>query len=152
MAHQVLPAVLAVALALAGGVNTSAEPPRKSIGLLTCTLNDRGGDGTARDISCAFVPSTAPGQEQKYVGAVRGLPADAQGKQVLMWTVMAPAGMEPTAGFLEQRYLKEKTAGHPPHWAGEARTEISLEFQTHGSAELGSAIADVVLRAGATRA
>lgn len=144
-------ALLFLALTLTGGLKTSAEPPRTPIGLLTCTLDDEAGRGAGRDMSCAFAPSASPTREQKYKGAAYGLSIKAPGKQVLIWTAMAPAGMEPAVGLLEQRYVREKSAGHPPHWPGEKNPEISLEFQNHGSAELGSSITSVELRAEATR-
>jgi hypothetical protein len=102
-------------------------------------------------MSCAFAPSASPTREQKYKGAIYVLAIKAPGKQVLIWTVVAPAGTEPAVGLLEQRYVREKSAGHPPHWPGEKNREISLEFQNHGSAELGNSITSIELRAEATR-
>jgi hypothetical protein len=144
-------ALLLLALTLTVSINVSAESPRTPIGLLTCTLDDEAGRGAGRDMSCAFAPSASPTREQKYAGAVHGLATGAPGKQVLIWTVVARAGTAPAVGLLEQRYVREKSAGHPPHWAGELNSEISLQFQNHGSAELGSSITSVELRAEATR-
>lgn len=147
MRYQLIISLIAVGFA----ATSVAEQPRTTVGVLTCTLRESTHD-RPENLMCGFRTSASVATEEKYVGTVHGLALPSIGKQVLMWTVIAPAHTKWPAGFLAQRYVKAKVDGHPPSWVGERNTVISLQFETHESAELGSSIARIDLKLSGTSA
>jgi hypothetical protein len=124
---------------------TSAEEPRTTVGVLTCTLADRTTDGASK-MTCGFKP-TGTSADEKYDGNLQLLNPSVAGKQVLVWAIVAPANAKLSAGFLSQRYVKAKSAeGQPPSWIGETNSGIALQFESHGDAALSKSIEHVELK------
>ena len=148
MRHSVLVVAFVV---LTGMVRSAcAEGALSSIGVLTCTLTDDASDKVSK-VSCGFKSATSA-TEEKYEGIVRGLARVNAGKQVLMWSVLAPAGTQRSAGLLAQNYSRAKQPGHPPSWTGDKNSGVALIFETHGDSELGSAITEIELEVATTPA
>jgi hypothetical protein len=148
MRCHLLLSLIGFCLAAAAG---AAEEPRTTVGVLTCTLKETT-QNSPENIMCGFKSDGSTIADEKYNGTVQGPALAAVGKQVLIWTVVAPAKMKLVAGFLTQGYIKAKVPGHPPEWVGEQNPMITLQFETHESAELGSGIARIDLKLEGTSA
>ncbi len=146
--HRLVLTILATVTLAATSV--AGESPR-TIGILTCTLKERTKD-SPENMMCGFARAAGAAHEEKYVADVRGLSLPAVGKQVLVWTVSARSTTKPAAGFLAQEYTRLKVPGHAPAWVGQRNSTIALQFESHGSAELGSSIATIVLKIATTSA
>ena len=77
-------------LMLAPSIVAAQQTP-SNVGVLTCSLVPA--ETKARPLSCGFKP-TSSGAEGRYVGAIREGGLGLQGKQILVWTVMASEGMK----------------------------------------------------------
>ena len=132
-------------------IKSGAEEARRTMGVLTCTLKEPTRE-SPDNMMCGFARTPGSAPEEKYVANVRGLALSMLGKQVLVWSVPAPAGTKPIAGFLAQHYSRQKAPGHAPLWVGQKNSTISLQFESHGSAELGSGIETIALNVATTSA
>jgi uncharacterized protein DUF992 len=141
---------LVVVLAMGLATPALAEEPRTTIGVLTCTLA-KTAEAQPGGMTCGF-KATGSAAEEKYSGTVQGLSPLPDGKQVLVWSVIGPASIKVSGGLLAQRYARAKVAGQPPAWVGETNSGVVLQFETHGSAEAGSAIAGIELKLTGTSA
>jgi hypothetical protein len=128
---------------------TGVAEPRRTIGLLTCTLKEGTRDGP-ENMLCGFARSAGPAPDEKYAADVRGLALLSLGKQVLIWSVSVSATTKPISGFLAQKCARQKAPGHAPLWVGQKNPAITLQFESHGSAELGSGIETIVLKIATT--
>jgi len=130
---------IAVLLLLANGA--LAQESRTNLGVLTCTLGDKG------TLTCGFKP-TESGAEERYVGTIgsriEGAPAS---KVVLIWAVTGPASLKVSAGMLAQRFVKGGgPAAQPPTLVGEMKSAIILQFETNNGTEASDAITHVELK------
>ena len=128
-----------------------AEEARRTVGVLTCTLKEPTRD-SPENMMCGFSRAAGSAPDEKYAATVRGLALTTVGKQVLVWSVSVPAIVKPITGFLAQQYSRQKAPGHAPLWVGQKDSTITLQFETHGSAELGSGIETINLRIATTSA
>ena len=92
---------LILLLMLAPSIVAAQQTP-SNVGVLTCSLVPD--VKQARPLSCGFKP-TSSGGEGRYVGAIRKGGVSLQGKQILVWTVMATEGMKIDPAALGQRFL-----------------------------------------------
>ena len=93
-----------ISLMLASSIVAAQQAPSSNMGVLTCTLVP--GEGQARPLSCGFKPASAGG-EGRYVGTIREGGTSLQGKQILVWTVMAAEGMKVGPEALGQRFSSQ---------------------------------------------
>jgi hypothetical protein len=127
-------------LTLASSTVAAQQTP-SNMGVLTCTLI--AGEGQARPLSCGFKPALAGG-EGRYVGTIREGGASLQGKQILVWTVMAAEGMKVGAEGLAQRFSSQP--GDPPVLVGKINSAIMLQPETNAGADQRDAITDIELQ------
>jgi hypothetical protein len=109
--------------------------------VLTCTLVP--GEGKARPLSCGFKPAFAGG-EGRYVGSVREGGASLQGKQILVWTVLAAEGTKIGPDALGQ--LFSSRPGDSAKLMGNANPAIILQPETTAGADKGDAITEIELK------
>ena len=84
-----------------------AQQTASNMGVLTCTLVPS--EGEARPLSCGFKP-TSTGGEGRYVGTIRESRARAEGKQIIVWTVLAAGGMKVGPDALGQPFSSQPGA------------------------------------------
>ena len=104
---------LGLSLVLASPIAIAQQTP-SNMGVLTCTLVPS--EGEARPLSCGFKP-TSTGGEGRYVGTIRESRARPQGKQILVWTVLAAGGMRVGPDALGQRFSSQP--GEPGKLVGQ---------------------------------
>lgn len=129
-----------LSLVLASSVVAAQQTP-SNVGVLTCTLVP--GEGQARPLSCGFKP-TSTGGEGRYVGTIREGGTSLQGKQILVWTVMAAEGMKVGPEALGQRFTSQPD--HPNQLIGKTNSSIILQPETTAGADKRGAITEIELQ------
>lgn len=114
----------------------AAEKVDNEVGILTCTLADRGetpaGDpragGQLRDALCTF--KLKSGAEETYVGRIEGVSITADRQAALLWLVKMSLDAAAEPGLLQQSYAAEpsKPADQKPPLIGETNAAIVLHF------------------------
>ena len=130
-----------ISLMLASSIVAAQQAPSSNMGVLTCTLVP--GEGQARPLSCGFKPASAGG-EGRYVGTIREGGTSLQGKQILVWTVMAAEGMKVGAEALGQRFTS--VPDHPGKLVGKTNSSIMLQPETTAGADKRDAITEIELQ------
>ena len=130
-----------ISLMLASSV-VAAQQTLFNVGVLTCTLVS--GEGQARPLSCGFKPASTGG-EGRYVGIIREGGTSLQGKQILVWTVMAAEGMKVSPEALGQRFTSQPD--HPDQLVGKTNSSIILQPETTAGADKRGAITEIELQA-----
>jgi hypothetical protein len=118
----------------------SAQQTPSNVGVLTCSLVPD--ETKARPLSCGFKP-TSSGAEGRYVGAIREGGASLQGKQILVWTVMASGGMKIDPAALGQRFSSQP--GDPDKLVGKTNSAITLQPETTPGGNKRDAIKEIEL-------
>ena len=129
-----------ISFMLASSVVVAQQTP-SNVGILTCTLVP--GEGQARPLSCGFKPSSSGG-EGRYVGNIREGGTNLQGKQILVWTVMAAEGMKVGPEALGQRFASEPN--EPDKLVGKTNSSIVLQPETTAGADKRSTITEIELQ------
>jgi len=120
----------------------SAQQPRTSIGVLTCTsgagIEGKGAADNPDLMTCGFKPTASGGGEERYTGRLRsdaGAAKSSEGKRVLVWSVLGPEG-KLGAGVLAQKYISaaRRTDGAQMILVGESNNAITLQAETSGGA------------------
>ena len=130
---------LILLLMLAPSIVAAQQTP-SNVGVLTCSLVPD--EKQARPLSCGFKP-TSSGGEGRYVGAIREGGVSLQGKQILVWTVMATEGMKIDPAALGQRFLGQP--GDPGKLVGTTNSAITLQPETTPGADKRDAITEIEL-------
>ncbi len=133
-----LPGLLS--LMLASSI-VAAQQTSSNVGVLTCTLVP--GEGQARPLSCGFKPASTGG-EGRYVGTIREGGTGLQGKQILVWTVMAAEGMKVGPEALGQRFTSQPD--HPDKLVGRTNSSIVLQPETTAGTDKRGAITEIELQ------
>ena len=118
-----------------------AQQTASNMGVLTCTLVPS--EGEARPLSCGFKP-TSTGGEGRYVGTIRESRARAEGKQIIVWTVLAAGGMKVGPDALGQRFSSQP--GAPDKLVGVVNPAIMLQPETPPGADNRDAITEIELK------
>ena len=129
-----------ISLVVASSIAIAQQTP-SNMGLLTCTLVPS--EGEARPLSCGFKP-TSTGGEGRYVGTIRESRARPQGKQILVWTVLASGGMRVGPDALGQRFSSQP--GEPGKLVGQTNPAIMLQPETSPGADNRDAITEIELK------
>jgi hypothetical protein len=129
-----------ICLTLASSVVAAQQTP-SNVGVLTCTLVP--GEGQARSLSCGFKPASTGG-EGRYVGTIREGGTSLQGKQILVWTVMAAEGTKVGPEALGQRFTSQPD--HPDQLVGKTNSSIILQPETTPGTDKRSVITEIELQ------
>ena len=129
-----------ISLMLASSVVAAQQTP-SNVGVLTCTLVP--GEGQARPLSCGFKPASTGG-EGRYVGTIREGGTSLQGKQILVWTVMAAEGMKVGPEALGQRFTSQ--ADHPDSLSEEQTRRSYCNPKTTAGTDKRGAITEIELQ------
>jgi hypothetical protein len=129
-----------MSLVLASSIVAAQQMP-SNMGVLTCTLVPS--EGEARPLSCGFKPTSAGG-EGRYVGSIRQGGARLQGKQIIVWTVLAAGGMKVGPEALGQRFSTQPSA--PGKLVGDTNSAIMLQPETPPAADNRDAITQIELK------
>ena len=135
-----LKVIVLISLMLASSI-AAAQQTLSNMGVLTCTLVP--GEGQARPLSCGFKPA-ATGGDGRYVGMIRTGGANLQGKQILVWTVMAAEGMKIGPEALAQRF--SSLPGDPTKLVGKTNPTIVLQPETSAGTDQRDAITEIELQ------
>lgn len=130
-----------ISLMLASSIVAAQQTPSSNMGVLTCTLVP--GEGQARPLSCGFKPASAGG-EGRYVGTIREGGTSLQGKQILVWTVMAAEGMKVGPEALGQRFSSQP--GDPSKLVGKTNSAIMLQPETTAGPDKRDTIREIELQ------
>ncbi len=126
-------------LVLAAQVQAQEKPT--NMGILTCTLVAN--EGKDKPLSCGFKPA-ATGREGKYTGAIKEGGSELKGKQILIWTVLGPAGVKVTPAALAQRFMSKDVDA--AHLVGETNSSILLQPETNPGSQKGSGVTRIELQ------
>jgi len=88
---------------------TGAARSGSNVGTLTCTASPEASPRGVSEMACGFTPANAGGAVERYVGSFPSGNA-VQGKQVFVWTVIAPTAGKIARGALAQSYRMSTAA------------------------------------------
>ena len=113
-----------------------------NMGVLTCTSG--GTEAQAQTMTCGFKPTA--GGEGRYAGTIGGGARQAEGKRVLVWSVLAPANAKVSPNILSQRFSQgTKKDGKSGALVGEKDPSIVLLPETNAG-EDGNMITELELK------